>query len=200
MNIKLIVGIIIGILCLYIPVSLILFALKRDKEKKQEQIILKPDWPLTVFSFIVYFSSFAASCYGLIVFIFFPPESFPSISLLIIIPLGVLLSVSFVIQLSHLLYEGRRKIVWDKAQNLLRITEKHKEFELDLKSDDLKIVEFIPILTYRFPGNDFPVLVVYDNKNHVKISGMIYKNYDFYSDLTRHKNYSTIKQQFNILY
>ena len=133
-------------------------------------------------------------------FYFFPPESFPSITLLIIIPIGVLLSVSFVIQLSHFVYEGRRKIVWDKAQNLLIITEKHKEFELDLKSDDLKIVEFIPILTYGFPGNDFPVLVVYDNKNHVKISGMIYTNYDFYSDLTRHKNYSTIKQQFNILY
>lgn len=200
MNVNVIIGIVVGILCFFIPISLIQFALKRDKEKKLEQIRLKVNWLETVFSLIVYLLSFAMSCFGLITFIFFPPESFPSISLLIIIPLCVLLSVSFIIQLSHLVYEGRRKIVWDKALNLLKITEKHKEFELDLKSDDLKIVEFIPILTYRFPGNDFPVLVVYDNKNHVKISGMIYTNYDFYVELTRNKNYSTIKQQFNILF
>ena len=48
MNVKVIIGIVVGILCFFIPISLIQFALKSDKEEKLEQIRLKVNWLETI--------------------------------------------------------------------------------------------------------------------------------------------------------
>lgn len=202
MGIKILIGVFILVACFGPSLMLVSGAFREIKEHNQDIIKLKLN-PMDILNLFLFNGlTFGLSQTLFFWLIFSPPANFPTSVYIIIIPFVFLASIDLVILISHIINEKRHIINWDRKQNTFSVSQNGNEFQLNLNSDTLQIIHYYPPRQggYRgFPGFSFHVLVLSDNDDKLRISSITYDNYDFFLPLTKHKNYSLIKRQFNVL-
>ncbi len=202
MGVKIFIGVFIFVVCFGPSLMLVSDALREIKEDKQDIIKLKLN-PMDILnSFLLNGLTFGLSQTLFFWLILSPPANFPTWLYVIIIPFVFLALIDLIILISHIINEKQHTINWDRRQNIFSVSQNGNKFQLNLNSDTLQIIHFYPPRqggSRGFPGFSFHVLVLSDNNEKLRISSITYDNYDFFLPLTKHKNYSIIKRQFNVL-
>lgn len=202
MAIKLLLGAFILIACFGPSMMLVSGALREIKENKEEVIKLKLNTIDIINNFFLNGLTFGLSQTLFFWLVFSPPYNFSPWFFIIIIPFVFLASIDFIILISHIINEKSRTIFWDKKQNVFKVSQNGKEFQINLNSETLEIAYYYPPRqgNYRgFPGFSFHVLVLSDNNEKLRISSITFDNYNFFLPLSEHKNYTVIERQFNVL-
>lgn len=202
MWLKILLGVFIFVVCLGPSLMLVSGALREIKENKQDIIKLKLNSMDILNLFLLFGLTFGLSQTLFFWIILTANSNFPTWVWIIVTPFVFLASIDLIILISHIINEKRHTIYWDKKQNIFSVTQTANKFQLNLNSDTLQILHYYPPFqgsSKGFPGFSFHVLVLSENDKKVKISSITYDNYDFFLPLTKHKNYSVVKRQFNVL-
>lgn len=201
MVLKILIGVFIIVVFMGPVMALMDGELQNIKEQKQDIIKLKLNPTEVLYFLFINGLTFALSQLLLLWLIVSSPANFPIVLFLIIIPFVFLSSIDIVILITHIINEKRRIIYWDKNQGIFSVNQNRGTFQIDLKSDSLQIVHYYPPIqgSRGFPGFNYHVIVLSDNGFKLRISSITYDNYNFFLPLTKHKNFLTIKRQFNVL-
>ncbi len=200
MDLRLIFG--IGVIAFFILLytGLISSSFTELKSEKKQLVHLNINSVLALLSFLMYFF--------LAMFVwYFPVMKIKKLNGFIFFsPLLFLGTIDFIILVSHLIRIFRRKLYWNKSDEKLISKSLNNDFEIDLNSNDLKVIFFDPpfksagIYGGGFPGFSFQIVQISDGRNSVQLSNMEYDTYGLFKSLKNNHVVSVKKRQFNFMF
>ncbi|GEM_PF-2616244 len=197
MDLRLIFGIVVIAFFVLFYTGLISSSFTELKSEKQQFVHLKINFVLALLSFFMYLF--------LAMFVwYFPVMKMKTLNGFILFsPLLFYGTIDLIILLSHLIKVFRRKIYWNKSGEKLILKSYNNDFEIDLNSNDLKVIFFDPPIKGSpngFPGFSFQILQISDGRNLVQLSNMEYDTYGLFETLKKQHVVSVKKRQFNFMF
>jgi len=195
MNSNLIIGIILSVLFMGPALILISGTLRETKIEKKTLIKLKINYVETFFYLLLY-ALLSIFIWGLVIL-----KIKSWLGIILFSPFLFIGSIDLIILISHLTNYFKRTIYWDRNSDKLYFNSLFKNFEIDLNSPNLSLINYYPPLGGNgkkgFPGFAFFVLEISDGNNLVKVSNLEY--HDLKVKLMNKENYIEKRRQFNII-
>lgn len=195
MNSNLIIGIILSIVFMGPVLILISGTLRETKIEKKTLIKMKINYVETFFYLLLYVL-LSIFIWGLVIL-----KIKSWLGIILFSPFLFIGSIDLIILISHLTNYFKRTIYWDRISDKLLIKSLFKDFEIDLNSSNLSLINYYPPIGGNgkkgFPGFAFDVLEISDGNNLVKVSNL--ECYDLKMELINNKNYIEKRRQFNII-